>query len=372
MIVHSSAELYGSDRCLISTAKGLVANGMNLHVTVPSTGPLVEELTNAGAIIHILDPVVFRREVLSATGLVKFILKSPLAIWQLVRLIRRGRFDLVHTNTGVIIGGAVAAGITRTPHIWQFREVLDEFGWLLRVYEPFVLLLSKRIIYISVVVQNQFSLKGSKLKGNIINDGIPVKKFDSTRSEQMGGRFVLTTVGRLAPYKGQDVFLKALALAVQNGINLEAYIVGDVYGNRYGYREELKQLASKLGLESRVKFVGFQTRIQPFLEKCNLFVIPSIRPEGLGIVILEAMMSGRAVIATAGGGAAEVISNRKDGILIPPGDYNAMAEAIIQLARNEELRKSLASGGKRKAKEYFSEDVMIKKLLNLYEHVIVE
>ncbi|MCL6106441.1 MAG: glycosyltransferase [Actinobacteria bacterium] len=372
LIVHSSAELYGSDRCLLSAARGLVANGVNLHVTVPSTGPLVAELTNAGAVVHILDPIVFRREVLSVTGLVNLFLKAPFATWQLVRLIRREHFDLIHTNTGVIIGGAVAAGLTRTPHVWQFREILEEFGWMLRLYEPFVLMLSKRVVSITAAVQAQFFLKGFKLKGSIINDGIPAGQFDFTKAEREDDRFVLTTVGRLAPYKGQDVFLKALALAIQNGINLEAYIVGDVYGNRFGYREELKQLASKLGLDNRVKFVGFQTQIQPFLEKCNLFVIPSIRPEGLGIVILEAMMSGRAVIATAGGGAAEVISNREDGILIPPGDFNAMAAAIIQLAQNEELRKSLASGGKRKAKAYFSEDVMIKKLINLYEHVIVE
>ncbi len=372
LIVHSSAELYGSDRCLLSAAKGLVANGVNLHVTVPSTGPLVKELTNAGAVVHILDPIVFRREVLSVSGLAKLFLRTPLATWQLVRLIRSEHFDLVHTNTGVIIGGAVASEITRTPHVWQFREILDEFGWVLRLYEPFVLMLSKRVVFITAAVQEQFFLKGFKLKGSIINDGIPSGLFDFTKTERKDDRFVITTVGRLAPYKGQDVFLKALALAIQTGINLEAYIVGDVYGNRYGYREELKQLASKLGLDSRVNFVGFQTEIQPFLEKCNLFVIPSIRPEGLGIVILEAMMSGRAVIATGGGGSAEVVANGEDGILIPPGDYNAMAKAIIQLAQDEELRKSLASSGKRKVKEYFSEDIMIKKLIKLYEHVILD
>ena len=241
----------------------------------------------------------------------------------------------------------------------------------MRLYEPLVLLLSNHFIYITEAVANQFSLKGFKKKGVVIHDGIPVEEY-SAKPETPGEKIVLTSVGRLAPYKGQDVLLKAIANVIRLNIDLETYIVGEVYGNRHEFREELNNLAASLDLTNKVHFMGFYENVQPFLEKCNIFILPSTRQEPLGIVMLEAMAARRAVIATDGGGAREIITDGEDGLLVPPGDSHRMAEAIIRLVKNPEERRRLATFGYEKVNKKFSEKVMVDAVLALFENIIIK
>lgn len=368
LLVHSSSDLYGSDRCLIGIVKGIVDQGAEPHVAVPSAGPLVEELSRLGVQVHILDTCVFRRNILSLGGFAHLVLRAPVSIFRLAYLMQREKFDLVHTNTGVTLGGAIAAKLTGTPHIWHFRELLNEFGFFLKLYQPLVVLLSNRIIFITGAVRGQFGQEAREI-GSVIHDGIPVHDYE-VKEKISSGRFVVATVGRLAPYKGQDVLLQALARVKEAGVDLEAYIVGDVYADRHGHRHSLMTLARQLSLQDQVHFTGFKKQIQPYLQKCDVFVMPSIRPEGLGIVMLEAMAASRAVIAADGGGVREVITDGKVGLLVPPGDSKRMAEAIIRLAKDEKERNRLARNGEKKAKGEFSQGRMVDAVMDLYDEVI--
>ncbi|MHB1464019.1 MAG: glycosyltransferase [Thermoleophilia bacterium] len=370
LFVHSSADLYGSDRCLLSIVRGLIAKRAAVHVVVPENGQLVELLKAAGAEVHLLDTVVFRREMLSIRGMLGMILRAPVSVGRLALLIRRERIDLVHTNTGVTVGGAIAARLCRVPHVWHFREILAEFRGFMRLYEPVVDLFSTRLIFITGAVKDSFSSKRIKRKGMVIYDGIPVEEYEDTAPESADPPVVVTTVGRLAPYKGQDVMIRALAGAVKDGVDLEAYIVGDVYGDRHAFRQELVLLAARLGIGERVHFMGFQDRVQPFLEKCNIFMMPATRQEPLGIVILEAMAAGRAVISTNGGGAVEIITDGVDGVLVPPGDSSSMAEAISELAADTGKRREIARQGKQTALEQYSEDAMVSAVIEMFDEVL--
>ncbi len=305
----------------------------------------------------------------NARGLFKLLFKAPVSIFKLVCLIRKEKFDLVHTNTGVTLGGAFAAAVTRTPHVWHFREVLSEFGFFLQLHQPLVRLLSRRIIFITAAVQDQFNSDRLKQKGIIIHDGINIQNYE-VGQESDDGQVVITTVGRLASYKGQNVLLEALAKAKAGGLGLKAYIVGDIYGNRFAFRDSLKRQAKELLIEDCVFFTGFQTDIRPFLEKCNLFILPSVRPEGLGIVILEAMAAKRAVIASDSGSAREVINHQEDGFLVPPGDSDSMATAILKLANDQKERHRLAASGKAKVAHKFSEEIMVGAVMALYDDVL--
>lgn len=370
LLVHSSAGLYGADRCLVAIVRELVKRGAAVHVAVPEDGALVGILRSTGARVHLLDTVVFRREMLSMTGMIGMVFRTPVSVGRLARLIRREKIDLVHTNTGVTVGGAVAARLCRVPHIWHFRDILTEFKGYLRFYEPFVDFFSTRIIFITKAVREHFSSERIKQKGVVIYDGIPVEDYEGTAPEASCPPFVVTTAGRLAPYKGQDVMIRALAKAAEDGLDLEAYIVGDVYGDRHEFRKELVALADDLGIGERVHFDGFQERVQPYLEKCNIFVMPSTRQEPLGIVILEAMAAGRAVISTSGGGAVEIIEDGLTGMLVPPGDSDKMAAAITDMAKDDEKRLGVARRGKEVALANYSEEKMAVLVADLFEQVI--
>jgi len=307
---------------------------------------------------------------LSVTGMLRLLMQTPWAVFRLMRLMRRERFDLVHTNTGVTVGGAMAARLARIPHVWHFREILSEFGFFLRLYQPLVMLLSDRLIFITGAVRDQFSSARLRGKGRVIYDGIAVSEFDESEPENDRDPVVITSVGRLAPYKGQEILIQAIDTAVRRGIDLEAFIVGDVYGDRHEYRTKLQSMASELGLVERVHFTGFQSDVRPFLRRCNIFVLSSVRAEGLGIVMLEAMAAGRAIIATDGGGAPEVVTDGENGVLIPPGNSDKMADAIVRLASNGNERKQLAARGKETVKSRFSETAMVDAALEIFDETL--
>lgn len=366
LIVHSSAELYGSDRCMLGMVTGMIARGHEVHVAVPFTGILVDELKKAGARVHILETVVFRRDMFSVRGIARMLVTVPGAVRRLRGLIKQERIDLVHTNTGVTVGGALAARLSGRPHIWHFREILSEFGGLLRFYEKLLSALTTRAIFITAAVRDQFHSRRLKGRGIIVHDGIDFEAFAEVAPEKTDQKLNVTMVGRLAPYKGQDVLLRALAEIARQGIEYEACIVGDVYGERHTVRQGLMVLAEELGIAASVNFVGFQQDIRPYLERCNLFVMPSLRDEGLGVVMLEAMAAGRAVIASNGGGVREIIEDGVNGMLFEPGDSEALSKAIAGLARDAIRRKELAERGRRDVAARFTETAMVNDVIALY------
>ena len=130
LLINSSAGLYGADRCLLWIVAGLIEKGFEVEVVLPFHGPLVAKLDEVGVSVNIVDPVVFRRNVLKPAAMLRLAVFSVPSLLRLCKLIKSNDFDLVHSNTGVIIGGALAARICGLPHVWHFREMLTEFRYL--------------------------------------------------------------------------------------------------------------------------------------------------------------------------------------------------------------------------------------------------
>lgn len=369
LAVHSSATLYGSDRCLMSIVNGLVMKNNEIHVVLPNPGILADELKKRGARVIFLEALIFRRDILSWSGALKMMMRSPVSVRQLVKLMQREKYDVIYTNTGVTLGGAIAAKMCRIPHVWHFREILKEFSMFLRLYEPVVLILSTRLIFITKAVRDQFTSGRIKEKDRVIYDGIPTENFTKAAPEKLNRRVVVTSVGMLAPYKGQDVLLRAIAGVVEAGVDVEVYIVGDVYAGRDDFMDKLSSLAKEHRICDKINLVGFQEDVLPFLEACNIFIMPSTRQEPLGIVILEAMAANRAVIATNGGGAREIIKNNENGLLVPAGNSVAMTKAIIFLAEHIDDRQRLAARGRAIVMDKYTEEAMVSSVIKQFEEV---
>lgn len=156
----------------------------------------------------------------------------------------------------------------------------------------------------------------------------------------------IVTVGRLHPAKGMDVLLKAVAIAKQTATDLECYILGD--GPE---RAGLMRLASKLGLNGCVCFAGYTCNPYAWLATADMFVSASWW-ETFGVAIAEAMALGLPVIATATDGAQDIISDGVDGILVPVGDAQALADSITDLVRNPSLRQRLGEKAQRKSQRF--------------------
>lgn len=158
-------------------------------------------------------------------------------------------------------------------------------------------------------------------------------------------------VGKLHRYKGVGYLLVAVYLARAAIPDIELEIVGD--GSR---RSELEALSRKLGLEGCVTFRGWIQRpaLLEAYERASVVVLPSInsRREAFGIVLLEAMAMGKPVIASRIPGPESVIENGRDGLLVPPGNPDMLAEAVVLILQNETLMKSMGESGRLKAEKY--------------------
>ena len=133
--------------------------------------------------------------------------------------------------------------------------------------------------------------------------------------------------------------------------------------------EELKALASSLGLKRELVFTGFRSDVGAFYKAADLYVMCSIA-EGLGTAVLDALALGKPVVATRAGGLPEIIEDGKTGRLVAPADPRALAEGIIELLTDSDLAKAMASAGPARVQQFFSIDAMVDKNIEVYKKIL--
>jgi glycosyltransferase involved in cell wall biosynthesis len=179
-------------------------------------------------------------------------------------------------------------------------------------------------------------------------------------------------VATMGVWKGHAEFLRAVA-RVPREIPLRAYVVGGgIYrtGGSEVSVDGLRRLAAELGIAGRVGFTGFVADPAAAMRGLDVVVHASTQPEPFGLVIAEAMACGRAVIASAAGGAAEIISPGHDALAVAPGDVNGLARAIRQLATDGMLRATLARHGRETAVRRFDRARLASALSPLYRSLL--
>lgn len=189
----------------------------------------------------------------------------------------------------------------------------------------------------------------------------PVKCVDLRR--QIGispDGFMLGLFGRIEPGKGQHVLVDALSLLVQRGRDVHAVLFG--HPMKPQHLESLKAQIARLGLERHVRYYGFHPQPQEIMG-CFDCIVLTTYSETFGLVLVEAMRSGVAVIGTSAGGVPEIIDDGKTGLLVPSRDPAALADAIERYQLDPALRRSLAAAGKTAADARFTEEQHYARLL---------
>jgi glycosyltransferase involved in cell wall biosynthesis len=173
-------------------------------------------------------------------------------------------------------------------------------------------------------------------------------------------RFTLLYVGRLEAVKNLGFLLEALCAARQNLPDIELWIVGDG-----AQRAQLEQRSAALGLEANVKFWGQQLEVARFFGSVDTFIMSSIS-EGLPMSLLQALSAGLPAIVTDVGGMAEVVRLSRAGLVVPVGDTDAMAAAIVQIAASHEQREAFSQNAKAGFQSRFTLPVMVEEYMRLY------
>jgi len=160
---------------------------------------------------------------------------------------------------------------------------------------------------------------------------------------------VIVQVSRMERWKGHLVHLAALA-QLREVPNWIAWFVGGAQNpDEVAYGAELKAAASELGIGNRIRFVGERPEVAKILAAADVFCQPNVEPEPFGIAFIEALQAGLPVVASASGGALEIIDS-SCGILVPAGRPEAVADALRQLINNSELRSRLGAAGPSRAR----------------------
>jgi glycosyltransferase involved in cell wall biosynthesis len=201
----------------------------------------------------------------------------------------------------------------------------------------------------------------------VIRNGVDLSRFtsaDRTEARRLlnlaPGEIAIGTAGRLVPVKDQALLLQALAILARRGAQFTGVIAGDG-----PLRAQLESQAAALGIAARVKFLGHRPDVERVYAALDLFVLSS-KSEGLSNTILEAMASGRPVVATRVGGADELIEEDTTGVTVPPSRPEDLAAAIERFLRDPALLASMGAAARERALTRFALERMVREYTSVY------
>ncbi len=285
---------------------------------------------------------------------------DPPAFGRLLRLLRSERPTIVHTHLfHADVYGLPAAALAGVAARVSTKHGFNEFRErrAIAAADRAVARLATRQVAISAGLARYLEETEGFAPGtfDVVHYGIAAGP--EPPPSPLEPRFV--AIGRLIPIKGFDVLLRAFALARAEIPELRLEIAGEG-----PLEQKLRALAS-----DGVTFLGRVTPVQPLLESAAACVVPS-RGEGFGMVALEAMERGRAVVASSVGGLQELVDDGVTGRLVPPEDVEALAATLIEVARDPGSVRELGAAGRRRTLERFSEQASVEGLVRVYEEAL--
>lgn len=268
--------------------------------------------------------------------------------------------DVVHTHLGGDFWGRVAAKKLNIPVVSTEHNINFDEGFVKRMVRKLMKNYSNQYIAVSKEVAN-YAKSVYKIKKviRIIPCGIDLKNFKNFREPEFKNNFLI--LGRLVPQKGHEIALRALS-KVKNNWNLK--IVGDGV-----LKKDLISKVKELGLEDRVKFLPAVKDVSSVLKECDVLLIPSLW-EGLGIVAMEGMASGRLVLASECGGLKELIKDKKTGLFFKTNNADDLVEKINWYFENKKQCAGIASQGQKYALENFGIEKQVQAYEELYRQVL--
>jgi len=315
--------------------------------------------------------------ILASSGRTRFLRK----VISFYRFLRHNKFDVIHAHF-IISGGTLGliGKLFGIPVIVTAHEslTLREFRTRLNKIMVVIARLTLKTIDFLVVVSDSMTKDAidagcSASKVGVVYNGIDLDKIHSSEGTAILQKygiakddFIILFLGRLLPVKCPDDLVKAFPKVVQKVPNARL-----IFAGRGEEEMKLKGLVSDSGLNDKVIFAGFVSEDEKWdlLKRCDVFVLPSII-EGHPITVIEAMACGKPVIATNVGPFPEIISNEETGLLVPLHAPDALADAIIELALDEERRLEMGKMAKKDIEERFDINKIADDYLEIYAKVI--
>jgi glycosyltransferase involved in cell wall biosynthesis len=355
-IVHLviGGEVAGGQMVALQLGEAARLRGDEVVFVSPTAGPFLDRVRASGLTAHVL-PI---------GGAL-----SPRAIVRLRGLLRAEHADVLHTHAhfSVNVVGRAAARLARVPIVAHMHiENAFRSGRIARALQRSIdnatARWCARILVVSEATRESLERQGyPRDELEVVYNGVDVTQ---AKPQRLVEGHTIVHVGRLAPVKGQRELIRALPQLE----DAYAVFVGRDVEQGGSFARELEEEAASLGVHDRVLFAGRRDDVPALLAGADVLALPS-RIEGLPLVVLEAMAQGTPVVATRVGGTPEIVVDGEAGMLVEPGDVDALAAALRTVLDDPKRAHRLGEAGRRRVLERFSLEAMTSRVLQMYDEV---
>ena len=373
------ARLSGAELALLRILPAL--HEVKAHVVLGEAGLLSAALEAKGISSEVLPLGAparnFKREKANLRGVSgTALLTSAKHVVRLARRLRTLKPDLVHTNTlKAAVYGLAAARFAGIPAICHLRDRLEPDylpPMAVRTLRQYIPRMCDAVIANSASTLATLHLRIPDLPQSVVPSFVTYDPYELQRSPEVRPResqpFTVAFVGRIAPWKGQLIFVEAFARAFGDGDAIGLIVGAPMFGEDE-YEQQLRHRIDALGLSGRLKMLGFREDVSEILSQVDCLVHASILPEPFGQVVMEGMAHGLTVIASNAGGPAEIVVDGQSGLLTTPGDIGALSGAMKRLADDPRLRQTLGASA-RTAVAALTPDAISEQITRVYWDVL--
>lgn len=384
-----TAKLSGGEIALVRMLEAIDRSLVDPTVVLAEDGPLRGALESIGIPVEILALSDRVRDVRKdAVGLGSFGKLNAVGEFlaysrRLAAYARSHRFDIIHTNSlKADFYGGLAGRLASIPVVWHMRDHID--ASYLPSAAVTMVRVGARFLPRAVVANSASTLRQLLPETNgkdtartrVVHGGIDPPGGGDWPSEppQRSVNPVprIGMVGRIARWKGQHVMLEAAQKVRDRGVDARWIVVGTALFGEEDYESDLHRQTVERGLANEIEWVGFSNQVAAQMRTFDVFVHTSISPEPFGQVVIEAMAEGVPVIGADAGGVREILVDGETGILTPPGDADALAEAVLMLLANPEKARSMGRAGYHRMATTFTARRTAENMVSVFQDVLAK
>jgi glycosyltransferase involved in cell wall biosynthesis len=365
--LHGSPDYYGSGKVLLEILC-IPENASNAIVIFPHDGPLCSAIRSMGIPLYIINMGVLRRKYFSPWGMASRLYCWIYSVMRIRNIVYREKVSRIYVNSLNIVIGPWLKTNKKIQLIWHLHEIIER-PRVLYFFLQELLKKADTIIAVSNATKKHWENNSLKNSIQLLYNGFHFQQSTqrisgasiATSKEKSSTSTVVGMIGRIQPWKGQSYLLAILQELIRlpdfkKLKDFSVLIAGDAYPG-YEYLEmELQVEINQKELAPIVKYLGYQKDISSLLYQLDLLIVPSLKPDPLPTVVLEAMFAQKAVLATQQGGCLELIEEDVTGFFIPVNDAKISSRILLELLLNKKKLENAGLAGEKRGRELFSRE----------------
>lgn len=380
LFLHAGAEMYGADKVMLDLIRLLDKKKFKPYVVLPTDGILVEALKRENIDVRVIPYPIMRRKYFNPKGILQYgfgLLKYSKV---LIRFAKERNIQIVHTNTAATLEGCAVSRKLHIPQLWSIHEIIVNPKLMFNFTSRLISKYGHSVITDSRAVKKHLETSGFFKKDaiRVIYNGVDSNRFrpDCDCSYLYNewnipkNAKVIGMMGRVNSWKGQMDFLKAANIVMEKHHDVYTVFVGAAFEGEEWRERDLAEAIQKSPYRNRIVSRGYRTDSESIYRLYDVFVLPSINPDPLPTVVLEAMATGTPIVGYRHGGVCEMVKEGENGLLAEVRNPVDLAEKICCLLEDTALRERMAINSRKRLLEFFSIEAYVENYTQEYNKLV--